>query len=79
MRNTMKALALACTIAAVSTANVAHAAEPSSIKCPIDGDSMSYSHSVGYGADRVCWYSHYGTNPSTGEFGEHTAYIACPE
>ncbi len=60
-------------------ASLALWARPFTIKCPIDGEPMSFDHQVGFGDGAVCWYSHYGTDPETGTSSKHQAYISCDE
>ena len=52
-------------------------AHPFSVTCPIDGESMYFDHQVGYGANAVCWYSHYGCDPRGKGCGKHEAYASC--
>lgn len=75
----MKALRATFLLAALSGAFGATTERPSSITCPIDGLQLQYDHDVGMGDNKVCWYSHYGTDPQTGKSGKHEAYAACPD
>ena len=75
MKNAIKTIVLVFTIAAIS---IAQAEQPFTIGCPYDGASMGLDHVVGFGPNRVCWYSHQVWDTQTGHMVKHQAYIACP-
>jgi hypothetical protein len=73
MKKTMLYTLLLILVALVGVA-LAH---PYNIKCPRDGEYMTFDHQVGYGDDAVCWYSHEHTIPGTFNTEHHEAYIPC--
>jgi hypothetical protein len=52
-------------------------AHPWTVKCPRDGEDMTFDHQVGYGKDAVCWYSHNVWDIEARAIVKHEAYIAC--
>lgn len=63
--------------ALIALASIPLWAHPFNIKCPYDGDYMSFDHQVGYGRDAYCWYSH--THFDGGKSVKHEAYISCDD
>ena len=46
--------------------------------CPYDGESASFTHTVGFGQQRVCWYAHNHIDFQAHTSIKHTFYQACP-
>jgi len=75
MKNSVWLSLLVCV--ALALGSLALWAYPFSIKCPIDGEDMYFTHQVGYGRDAVCWYAH-NYNDGTHTV-KHEAYVPCPD
>lgn len=56
-------------------------ANPATIQCHIDGQRMYFDHTVGYGKNMVCWYSHtvttWDAEKAQNVTSKHEAYIPC--
>jgi len=85
MKNGKRFLLFLLVVAALTAGSLALWAHPVSIKCPIDGDFMTFDHQVGTGDQAVCWYSHtaYVSNPDPDGVGpvavKHKAYTSCDD
>jgi hypothetical protein len=51
---------------------------PMSATCPYDGSYAYFDHTVGYGRNQVCWYSHQAWDAQAGRYVKHQFYIPCP-